>query len=115
MPSKKGSETRFTQALRALVADQLEKGYYANSASFAKDLRIGKPRLSRLLSGKDVPGTKTVAWICSKLDRPDAANLLQAFLLDEVETVTRLSAIKVKPSWAGEQLVVVSKATKPLG
>lgn len=82
-------------------------GFAKNKASVAREVGLDKSRLSRLLAGKDVAGSKTVAHICSRLDRSAAADLLHAYLCDEAETVRRLAARKRGLTWSGELLVEV--------
>jgi len=42
---------------------------------------------SRIARGKQEVGAKTVSHICRALDRKDAAQLLQAYLLDEADKI----------------------------
>lgn len=107
---KIASGTRFPGALNAVVISLIERGTYKNKASVAVGLGVDKPRLTKLLNGTITAGSKTVAQLCSSLDRAEAADLLCAYLLDEVDTVTRLASEINALTWEKHALVVVGKA-----
>ena len=102
--------TRFSRALNAVVISLIERGAYKNKASVAAGLGVVKQRLTKLLNGTITAGSKTVAQLCSSLERAEAADLLSAYLLDEVETVTRRAEKTKTLTWGKDPLVIVSKA-----
>jgi|ERR1035438_3719352 hypothetical protein len=109
MRSKELKATRFALALNALVRGVIDRGEHATVTSVAISLGIDKTRLSRLLSGGFIAGSKTVAQLCSRVSQTEAAILLEAYLLDEVDTVTRLAKRRGRPKWENETLVTVCK------
>ena len=84
-------ETQFTRVLREICTRRATKGRLPNQAAAAKDLGLDPPRLSRILKSSMPIGARTVAIICSRLDRESAASLLQAYLTDEVAKVRQIS------------------------
>ena len=108
MHPKKPSVTRFARTLAELVPVLVDRSESASMTSVAADLGIDKTRLSRLLSGGVTAGSKTVAQICSRIGRSEAARLLEAYLLDEADTVIRLAKQRGRPKWGSEALVVVA-------
>lgn len=99
LPEEPTNRRRFPKVLEALVASRIEARTYRNKASAARALGISHPRLASLLSGSVIAGSKTVAQICSKLDKMSASKLLQAYLLDERDTVIRTAKKTGKPKW----------------
>lgn len=96
--------------LDALVRALVEEGFYPNVAAAAVGLGLGHPRLSRLIKGTDIAGSKTIGQLCSKLNPMAAAELLQAYLLDERDTVIRTAKETGSPKW--DHLVSVELAKK---
>jgi len=107
MPTKKKRGSLFSQELRLLVNTLLDRDGHTSSAAIAGDLGIDKPRLSRLLGGKDIAGSRTVARVCASLSRANAGKMLRAYLRDEAETVLALAGRKARSKWGANPLVVV--------
>jgi hypothetical protein len=109
-------DRRFPEALAAVVQSLIDDGAYPNKAATAIGLGIGHPRLSRLLTGTTLAGTKTVSTICSKINRAAASDLLLAYLQDEADTVIRAVRKSVTPppwsAWGPDTLVLVQKAER---
>jgi hypothetical protein len=100
---------RFPAALGDLFNRLLKSGKYRDRRAAAVYLGITHPRLIRLLNGKNVAGARTVATICSQLGRQEATLLLEAYLLDEIETVIAVAKSKGETEWQNDALVVVNK------
>jgi plasmid maintenance system antidote protein VapI len=103
------SEIRFAKTLGAVCEALIERGVHPNKASVAKALGVDHPRLSKLLDGSVAVGAKTVAQLCSGLDRNAATDLLEAYLLDERDAVTRSARKKGRPIWGKDTLVKVER------
>ncbi|HXB02422.1 MAG TPA: hypothetical protein VNV15_06355 [Opitutaceae bacterium] len=102
-------ETLFVNVLRSMCEKMLlNKKRYPHRAALAKALGIDPPWLSRLLGNLMPVGSRTVARICSRVGRNEAAALLQAYLLDEAASVTRISKEFGKPL-GKDTLVTISK------
>ena len=109
MPKKTPSHaSRFPGALEIAVLQLIKSGKCENFADAALFFDLGHPRLSRLLNGSAIAGSKTLARICSKLDRDLASDLLQAYLLDEADTVVRSARRSANVSWGPDTLVEVN-------
>lgn len=100
---------RLPPVLEAIVADLIERRVYTNRASLAVRLEIKPAQLSRLLKGATKAGPKMLARLCSILDQRAASELLQAYLLDERDSVTRSAKEKGKPIWGKDTLVTVER------
>lgn len=92
----------------ALVRALVEEGVYPNVAAAAVGFGLKHPRLSRLIKGTDIAGSRTVGRLCSKLNPRAAAELMQAYLLDERDTVIRTAKETGRPKW--DNLVSVELA-----
>jgi hypothetical protein len=101
---------RFPAALDDLVQSLVDRGAFYDRGSVADFLGIKHPRLKRLLNGKNVAGARTVAKICSHLERRDASRLLEAYLRDEIELVTKLAKEQGADEWGSDKLVLVEMA-----
>ncbi len=106
---KEVKKRHFQTVLEELVREVMEQESYRNRGEAADHLGIAHPRLIRLLNGKNVAGARTVAMICSNLQRREASRLLEAYLLDEIETVTSLVLDKGGKGWGKDSLVVVGR------
>jgi len=117
MPQRQPRNDRhFPKALAAVVQSLIDEGTYPNKAAAAIGLGIGHPRLSRLLTGSTLAGSKTVSTVCSRISRAAASDLLRAYLQDEADTVIRAVRKSGTPprwsAWGTDSLVLVQK-TEP--
>jgi hypothetical protein len=110
MPIYLKHETLFSKNLGSICRELLARRRYPHQAAIAKALGIDPPRLSNLLANNIPVGARTVALICVGLDRAAAAQLLQAYLLDEVAKVSRFATEIGIPVWGKDSLVEVLKA-----
>jgi transcriptional regulator with XRE-family HTH domain len=103
---------RLPPVLEAIVADLIERRVHTNRASLAVRLEIKPAQLSRLLKGATKAGPKMLAKLCSILDQREASELLQAYLLDERDAVTRSARKKGRPIWGKDTLVTVERTSE---
>ena len=96
-----------------MVQSLIDEGTYPNKAAAAIGLGIGHPRLSRLLTGSTLAGSKTVSTVCSRISRAAASGLLRAYLQDEADTVVQAVRRSGTPppwsAWGPDTLVLVQK------
>ena len=96
----------FPMALKTLVSKIQTVSPSTTKDTIAAQLGIKAPRLSALMHGPVIAGSKTVACICEKLDRHEAGILMEAYFRDEIATVSRLAA---KNAWGTDTLVEVKR------
>jgi len=99
----------FPRILNKLVEEWISDGRGKDRSAVADTLGIQLPRLIRLSNGTNIAGAKTVARICSHLERADASRLLEAYLKDEIASVTNLAGSKARGKWGADALVVVDQ------
>ena len=103
--SKNSAESLF---VRRLVGILEERGL--SIRSFSAEMGVSHTSLSRIISGDIAISPQMVALVCSALDGgAEAAGLMEAFLLDELQEITR--SLPKNTSWAQKLIVTVS--TKP--
>ena len=99
---KRGPRPLFVQRLVAI----LQEGNIS-LRSFSAQLGISHGSLSRLISGDIAISPKIVALVCGKLEnRAQASALIEAFLVDQLNAVTR--GLPKKHDWSHEKIVSIS-------
>jgi hypothetical protein len=107
-PSASPANTQFSHALNEICRRLLSEGPNRNQAAIAKSLGLDPPRLSRILANQIPVGARTVAIICSRLDRVSAASVLQAYLTDEIRKVRRVQKeLGLNTEWGEQDLVKI--------
>jgi hypothetical protein len=99
-------KTIFSQVLGEICVRLVAEGWRTNQGAVAVALGLGPPRLSRILSNRIPVGARTVAIVCSNLDRASAASLMQAYLTDEIDKVREVQReLGVTAEWGEDDLV----------
>ena len=101
MKTNKASKALFVQRLMLLLKDEK-----MSMRAFAAQIGISHASLSRIFSGEIAVSPATVALVCGKLgDRERSGALIEAYLLDQLQEITRTLA--KKHEWARGRVVTI--------
>jgi DNA-binding Xre family transcriptional regulator len=103
----KTSKALFIQRLTLMLSESK-----TSMRAFSAQLGISHASLSRMISGEIAISTSTVALICGKLSQEQVAPLIEAYLRDQLQDITR-GLVRRHPWARGRVVTIRLEAQKP--